>query len=111
MSSAQFPKYLYGLHDIGGHDRLLSANKPGWVLDAVDLRAQTGTDYTSLAESGLGVMVQLQDAGAFPSSDRYADFAARAATYARNSPGARVWIIGNAINTRAAQPRLRDGAR
>ncbi len=99
----KFPPYLYGLHDIGGHDRMLSAQRPGWVLDAVDLRSQAGTDYTSLAQSGLGVIVRLNYNGeTLPPPDQFTEFAARCAAYAKNSPGARVWLIGDAINTRPA---------
>ena len=104
-NSLQFPPYLYGLHDIGGHDRMLSASRAGWVLDSVDLHSQAGTDYTSLARSGLGVMVRFHYNGEpLPRPDQFAEFAARCGAYAKNSAGARVWIIGDALNKRAGGP-------
>ncbi len=108
-----FPPFIYGLHDIGGQDRLLSAQRPGWVLDTVDLRSQTGTDYSSLARAGLGILVRLNHgyapAGTIPPSTHYAEFAARCAAYVSQSPGAHIWLIGNEMNLSAERPELPDG--
>ncbi|MBI3913892.1 MAG: discoidin domain-containing protein [Chloroflexi bacterium] len=106
-SLKQFPSHLYGLRDIGGQDRILSAQRTGWVVDSVNLRSQAGTDYTTLARAGVGVIVQLnhgdEDASALPPPDRVPEYAVRCAAYTRNSPGARVWVIGGAMNTTAAR--------
>ena len=61
INPAYFPKYIYGVHDIGGQVPLLKAQRIGWVLDSVDLRAQAGTDYTRLTSAGLGVIVRLNN--------------------------------------------------
>ncbi len=94
---------------------MLSAKRPGWVLDSVDLRSQAGTDYTMLARAGLGVIVCLNHSrgrgGTIPLSNAYPQFAARCAAYAKNSPGAHIWLIGNAMNTRPAHPVLPSGLR
>jgi hypothetical protein len=115
INPSDFPEYTYGVHDIGGQVPMLKANRIGWVLDSVDLRAQAGTDYTRLTSAGLGVIVRLNNgfdpAGTIPSSDQYDAFAAQCAAYVSSSPGPRVWIIGNAMNSRVECPRLPDGGR
>lgn len=112
---APFPQYIYGVHDLGGQVPMLKAQRLGWLVDSVDLRAQAGTDYTRLAEAGLGIIVRLNNgydlAGTLPPSDQYDTFAARCAAYVTRSPGARIWIIGNAMNSSAERPLLPDGSR
>ncbi len=106
FNPARFPQHIYGLHDIGGQDRLLSAGRTGWVVDRVSLRSHAGADYSTLADAGIGVIAHLNEGdesqGALPPPERYAEFAARCAAYANKSPGARAWIIGGALNTRGA---------
>jgi len=115
INPAHFPEYIYGVHDIGGQVPMLKAERIGWLLDSVDLRAQAGTDYTRLASAGLGILVRLNNgfdiAGTIPPSDQYDAFAAQCAAYVANSPGARVWIIGNEMNSSAERPLLPDGSR
>jgi hypothetical protein len=114
INPVQFPAYIYGLHDIGGQDLMLSAQRPGWLLDTIDLRSQAGADYSSLAEAGLGIIVRLNngyDTGTIPPSNQYDAFAAKCAAYVKNSPGARIWLIGNETNTNAERPQLPDGSR
>ncbi|MEW5719433.1 MAG: discoidin domain-containing protein, partial [Chloroflexota bacterium] len=115
INPSQFPEYIYGIHDIGSQTPMLKAQRIGWLLDSVDLRAQAGTDYTRLASAGLGVIVRLNNgfdtAGTIPPSDQYDAFAAQCAAYVANSPGARVWIIGNEMNSSAERPLLPDGSR
>ena len=110
-----FPQYIYGLHDLGGQDRMLNANRPGWILDTVDLQSQTGTDYSALTHSGIGVLVRLNNGydmnGTIPPSNRYDAFAAKCAAYVQNSPGAHIWLIGNEMNISAERPQLPDGTR
>ncbi|GEM_PF-576796 len=109
------PQYLYGVHDLGGQVPMLKAQRLGWLVDAVDLRVQAGTDYTRLADAGLGILVCLNNgndlAGTLPPSDQYDAFAARCAAYVARSPGARIWLIGDEMNRRARHPLLPDGSR
>lgn len=111
-NAPHLPAFLYGLHDIGGHQSMLEAQRPGWVLDSIDLRAQAAADYTSLADAGLGVVVRLNhgygNAGTIPPSDRYHSFAATCAAFVENSPGVLVWVIGNEMNISAERPQLAD---
>ncbi len=113
INPSQFPAYIYGLHDIGGQADLFNASRPGWLVDPVDLRTQVSTDYTTLAQAGMGVIVRLNhaDPGSIPPVDQYDAFAAQCAAYAANSPGARVWLIGDEMNAHTARPVLADGSR
>ncbi|MCX7841376.1 MAG: hypothetical protein N2559_18225, partial [Anaerolineae bacterium] len=101
--------------DLGGQVPMLKAQRFGWLVDSVDLRTQAGTDYTRLADAGLGIIVRLNNgydtAGTIPPSDQYDAFAARCAAYVVRSPGARIWIIGNEMNSSAERPILPDGTR
>ncbi len=109
------PSYIYGLHDIGGQDRMANASRAGWLLDSVDLRSQNGADYSTLTHAGFGVIVRLNNgyetAGTIPTFVQYDAFAARCAAYAQNSPGAHIWLIGNEMNIRAERPEFPDGSR
>jgi hypothetical protein len=112
---SKLPVHLYGLHDIGGQEIMANAGRTGWLLDSVDVRAQTGVDYSSLSAAGFGVLVRLNHgsgaAGTIPVSYQYDEFAARCAAFVRNSPGAHIWLIGNEMNSRAARPEFPDGVR
>ena len=111
----QLPQYIYGLHDVGGQELMLASETPGWILDTIDLRSQVGTDYSSLAQAGLSLIVRLNygydRAGTIPPSSQYDAFAQLCATYVRNSSGARIWIIGNEMNASTEWPQLEDGTR
>ncbi len=111
----QLPPYIYGLHDVGGLDMMLAAERPGWVLDTVDLRTQAGADYASLADAGFGIIVRLNHGygttGTIPPSNQYDAFAALCADYVKNSSGAHIWVIGNEMNTSAERPQLANGSR
>ena len=109
------PTHIYGLHDIGGQDIIADAGRTGWLLDTVDVQAQIGADYSSLTSAGIGVLVRLNNGygatGTIPLSHQHDAFAARCASYAQNSPGARIWIIGNEMNTSAERPEFPDHVR
>jgi len=111
--------YIYGMHDRGGeHLMVQNGEAKGWVLVTEEIRAnpsdQGGSNYTDLSDKGFGVIVRLNHAygadGTIPLSAKYADFAQRAANFARNSPGAHIWIIGNEMNLEREQPRKHPGA-
>ena len=101
INPSLFPQYIYGLHDLGGQDRMLNAGRPGWVLDTVDLQSQTGTNYSALTNAELGVIVRLNNgyetAGTIPPSNQYDAFAARCAAYVQNSQ-IRLTLILNHAN-------------
>ncbi len=109
------PTHIYGLHDISGSDVITNAGRTGWLLDSVDVQAQIGTDYTLLTNTSLGLLVRLNNGygatGTIPLSHQYDAFAARCASYVQNSPGARIWIIGNEMNTSAERPEFPDRVR
>ncbi|MGD9404881.1 MAG: hypothetical protein PVH95_06995, partial [Anaerolineae bacterium] len=101
-----YPPYIFGMHDRGGEHLILGKSRPGWVLvtEAIgaDPNNHAGSDYTDLANQGLGVIVRLNHgygtAGTIPHSSQYDDFARRCGNFAQASPGCHVWIIGNEMN-------------
>lgn len=115
LNPSQLPAYIYGLHDIGGQNLMLDAQRQGWLLDSVDLRSQVSTDYSSLAKAGFGILVRLnhgyEPAGTIPPSNEYDAFADRCASYVAQSPGAHIWIIGNEMNLARERPELPGGTR
>ncbi len=101
------PRYIYGLHDLGGENLMLDAGTPGWVV--VTTRARdSGGDYAGPASAGLGVIVRLNHdyglGGTLPASTEYAVFAQQCAAFVGRSRGAKVWIIGNETNLAAERP-------
>lgn len=106
--------YIYGMHDRGGeHLMLVNGQAKGWVLVTEEIRANPndmgGSNYTDLADKGLGVIVRLNHAygsdGTIPLSSKYQDFAQRVGNFVSRSPGAHIWIIGNEMNLEREQPR------
>lgn len=83
LDESHIPKYIFGLHDPGGHHLMLDKNKQGWVLVTEELGADPhgpgGPDYSYLSNQGLGVIVRLNygygNKGTIPHSSRYDDFA------------------------------------
>jgi hypothetical protein len=55
----QLPAHIYGLHDLGGQDRIASADRTGWLLDSVDLSSPSAVDYSTMAPAGFGILVRL----------------------------------------------------
>ncbi len=99
-------EYLYGFHDPGGEHLMLERGVPGWVLVTEELHSdpndQTGRDYRSLSDRGLGVMARLNagygGVGTLPREAEHANFARRCANFVRSSSGCRIWIVGNEPN-------------
>ena len=112
MSSLFESDYLYGLHDPGGEQHMLDAGTPGWIVFTEgighDPNDRSGGDYRSYSNRGLGVITRLNNAyypnGTIPNSRYYVDFAQRCANYVANSPGCKIWIIGNEPNYRIERP-------
>ena len=104
--------YLYGLHDPGGEQIMADQGVYGWVLFTEELGNdpgnQGGVDYSRWADQGFGIIVRLNNGyepnGTIPFSNRYAEFAARCANFARNSRGCHIWIIGNEMNFTVERP-------
>ncbi|MCC6455036.1 MAG: DUF3380 domain-containing protein [Caldilineaceae bacterium] len=106
-----YPEYIYGLHESGGEQFMLRAERRGWVLElaAIGLDgSSTPADFSKLADAGLGVMVRINhgygSAGTLPMPDKYPDFAAACARYVQRSTGCHIWIIGNEPNHGDEQP-------
>lgn len=115
MASNPFEsQWIFGLHDPGGEQIMLAANKPGWIVftEAVghDPRNRSGRDYRSFSGRGLGVICRLNNGyypeGTLPLSRYYGDFAQRCANFVAASPGCRIWIIGNETNYEIERPAL-----
>ena len=106
-------QYIFGIHEEGGERYMIEAGKPGWILftEGVgsDPSNQAGRDYSPFSNQGLGVMARLNNGyypqGTIPTSDRYEDFAQRCANFVANSPGCKIWIIGNEMNHEIERPR------
>ena len=107
-----YPPYIFGMHDRGGEHLILGKNRPGWVLvtEAIgaDPNNHAGSNYTDLANQGLGVIVRLNHgygtAGTIPHSSQYDNFARRCGNFVQASPGCHVWIIGNEMNLANERP-------
>ena len=106
-----YPQYIYGLHESGGEQFMLRANRPGWVLElaAIGLDGtSTPADFSRLAAAGLGVIVRINhgygSTGTLPLPDKYLDFAAACARYVARSTGCHIWIIGNEPNHQDESP-------
>ncbi len=104
--------YLYGLHDPGGEQIMLDAGTPGWIVFTEgighDSNNRNGADYRAYSNRGLGVIVRLNNGyypeGSLPNSRDYAAFAQRCANFVANSPGCKIWIIGNEMNYAIERP-------
>lgn len=104
--------YLYGLHDPGGEQHMLDAGTPGWIVFTEgighDRNNRSGFDYRPYSNRGLGIITRLNNGyypeGTIPHSRHYADFAQRCANFVANSPGCKIWIIGNEPNYRIERP-------
>ncbi len=115
MASNPFEsQWIYGLHDPGGEQIMLAANKPGWIVftEAVghDPRNRAGRDFRSYSNRKFGVICRINNGyypeGTLPLSRYYGDFAQRCANFVAASPGCRIWIIGNECNYEIERPAL-----
>ena len=98
--------YIFGIHEPGGERHMLEAGRTGWIVFTEEIghdpAVQSGRDYRSYSERGLGVIVRLNNgyypSGTIPNSRDYANFAQRCANFVSNSRGCKLWIIGNEMN-------------
>ncbi len=113
--SVFYPPYIFGLHDPGGEQLMVDADRPGWVLVTEGIGADpqnfSGGDYRYLSDLGLGVIVRLNHGysgqnpdGTIPHSGQYTAFAKRCGNFVAASHGCHVWIIGNETNLATERP-------
>jgi len=112
--------YIFGIHDPGGEEHMLAADKPGWVLfsEAIghDPNDMSGVDFRYFAAQGLGVMCRINNGfvpnGTIPHSSMYEAFARRVSNFVATSRGCKTWIIGNEMNYAVERPDIQiDWAR
>ena len=104
--------YIFGIHEPGGEQYMLDAGRPGWIVFTEAIGSEPndtgGKDFRPWSDRNLGVICRLNNgyepAGTIPNPARYADFARRCANYVANSPGCRIWIIGNEMNFAVERP-------
>jgi murein DD-endopeptidase MepM/ murein hydrolase activator NlpD len=115
MASNPFEsQWIYGLHDPGGEQIMLAANKTGWIVfsEAVghDPRNRAGQDFRPYSSRGFGVICRINNGyhphGTLPLSRYYGEFAQRVGHFVASSPGCRIWIIGNETNYDIERPLL-----
>ena len=107
-------EYIFGVHEPGGEQVMLTAGRPGWVLftEAIghDPADRTGMDFTTFSRQGLGVICRLNNgyepAGTIPHSSQYEDFARRVTNFVAVSRGCKIWIIGNEMNYAVERPGI-----
>ncbi len=106
--------WIYGIHEPGGEDYLLAAQRPGWIVftEAVghDVEDRSGLDFTTFSSEGLGVICRInhgyEPEGTLPHSSLYEPFARRVANFVGTSQGCSVWIIGNEMNYAVERPGI-----
>jgi MoxR-like ATPase/predicted RNA-binding protein with PUA-like domain/O-acetyl-ADP-ribose deacetylase (regulator of RNase III) len=109
---AELTPWIFGLHDPGSWQEIFQdAAKTGWVMfnQVVDdeLAARGNPDLARWSERGFDVLTRLVNApydaagqgrGSIPLPEEYEAFARRCAEFVRNSPGGRIWFVGNEMN-------------
>lgn len=97
--------HTFGMH--GGYgeatDLILAERKTGWIVDTISLKNMLfGKDYRPYTEKGIDTICRLNwgydPDGTIPTSDKYQEFAQKAASFVQLSAGCQRWIIGNEIN-------------
>lgn len=108
--------HIFGIHEPGrspsGEQIMRDAGKPGWIVFTEELghdpNQQGGRDYRPYSDQGLGLIACLNHGyepnGTIPHSSLYAQFARRCANFVANSPGCKIWIIGNEMNYAVERP-------
>lgn len=108
---------IYGIHD---HDpdpgefltHLENAGMRGWVTATVavghDPSDTGGADFSAIADRGHTVICRINNGygtdGCIPVPSQYDNFATRCASFAANSKGCGIWVIGNETNLNSEWP-------
>ncbi len=104
----QFPKTIYGIHDVEGASFLQQNQCSGWLVHSVHVWNDPPVDYSGLVNAGMRVLVRLNNGygseGTIPSPSGYDAFAQRCAQWASQSRGAMLFIIGNEMNAAFERP-------
>lgn len=105
----QFAKTIYGIHDIEASSFLTQNQVSGWLVHTVNVNTDAPTDYTSLVNAGMRVLVRLNNGygsdGTIPVLAQYDAFAQKCADWVAASKNAQLWIIGNEMNLSAERPQ------
>jgi hypothetical protein len=92
----------YGLHDEFDKGLFAGSGKTGWVLMTHRVQNGEGRDYNPWARAGYGVIARLNNdyggSGTIPTPDKYDEFAAQCRSWAANSRGCLIYVIGNEMN-------------
>jgi hypothetical protein len=113
MGEAEFPRYVFGIHDPGGESLMAEKHKRGWIVFTHELGHDPshhgGFDYRRWTEAGYGAIARLNNgygqAGTIPLPEHYDRFARRVRNWVEASPGCHVWIIGNEMNHQQERPQ------
>lgn len=94
--------WMYGLHDEFDKGLFAGSGKTGWVLFTHRVQNGEGRDYNPWARAGYGVIARLNNdyggSGTIPTPDLYDQFAAQCRSWAANSRGCLIYVIGNEMN-------------
>ncbi len=110
--------FIFGIHEPGGERYMLESGHPGWIVFTegigCDPNNASGVNYIPYSGQGLGVISRLNNGyepnGTIPNEIHYEAFAKRCANFVANSPGCKIWIIGNEMNLPIERPPLIGGA-
>lgn len=105
----QFPQTIYGIHDTEGASFLAQNECSGWLVRAVKVWSDPPSDFTSLVNQGMRVIVRLNNGygteGTIPLPAQYPAFAQKCADWVAASRGASIFIIGNEMNASFERPQ------
>ncbi|MEM7131432.1 MAG: N-acetylmuramoyl-L-alanine amidase [Chloroflexota bacterium] len=107
-------EYIFGIHEPGGEQHMLLAEKPGWIVFSEAIGANpsdlSGVDFRPFSDQHLGVICRLNHGyephGTIPHSSQYEAFSRRVANFVRTSMGCKIWIIGNEMNHAVERPGI-----
>ncbi len=113
LSETAMPPWIFGMNDPGDwRDLVEQAGKKAWVMFhqvvGHDPANQGGNlEFAEWAQAGHGVLARLVNDpfrientgyGSIPFPKNYKKFADRCANFVRNSPGCKIWFIGEEMN-------------
>lgn len=113
LSETPIPPWIFGMYDPGDWRNLVEqADKKAWIMFhqvvGHDRTDQGGNpEFAEWAQAGHGVLARLVNApfsnenkgdGSIPLPENYEGFAQRCANFVQNSPGCKIWFIGEEMN-------------